>query len=193
MKRFARSFATVALVAAGVSTASATQRISDGELQRFIYQSRFPVQCGDAGISVTKMRLSPTTTPATLHGMIRTFVDCAKGPWSKNDGALFNKSVFAGAAAALLAARHEHGVAATVDAHNAIQGAHLITSYQHGVAPGRPSRGTNPYAPSPLITDANRIKSDAQALLATLPPLPKTYNRETPDFPATPSPGRGTE
>jgi hypothetical protein len=194
MKRFARSFATVAFLASGITAANAMQQIPDGELQRFVYQTRFPVQCGDAGIAVSKMRQSPTTSPPTLHGMIRTFVDCAKGPWSKSNGALFNTSVFAASAAALLAARHEHGLAATVDAHNALHGAKLITAYQSGTRPGLPSRTTNPYAPSPYITDANRIKTDAQELLAGLPPLPNSYKKPpdaTPDFPATPAPGRG--
>lgn len=192
MSSFARTFVTAGLLLSTTSLAGASENVSDGELQRFVFQSHVPIQCGDAAVSVNRMRSNPTTDPAMLHAMIRAFVDCAKSPWSTNDGPLFNTAMFAASSASLLAARHEDGLAASVDARNVVRGTQVISDYERGVDPGRSARRVNQFAPSPYITDANRIESDGKALVVALPPpadesLPPSD--AVPALPAAPPPG----
>jgi hypothetical protein len=124
--------------------------------------------------------------------MIATFVECARGPWAASNGGLFNSAVFAASSASLLAARYETGSAAFSDAQNAAHGADLIVNYQHGLRPGQSANMVNKYAPSAYLTDAGRIKRDATALIASLPPSAHhaAAASDVPAFPATPSPGR---
>jgi hypothetical protein len=191
MPRLRAVFALV-LALIPIGALGASQKISDGELQRFIVNLRFPGTCGAASQSVNAMRSKPTSDPARLHPMIATFVECARGPWTSTNGSLFNMAVFAASSASLLAARYETGTAAFSDAQNAAHGADLIVNYQHGLRPGQSANNVNQYAPSVYLTDAGRIKRDAAALLATLPPSAHHAAAGTgvPAFPATPAPGR---
>jgi hypothetical protein len=174
--------------------AAAAPKLSDAELQRFVYQSGFPPTCGSAKLAVNDMRVKPTTDPASLHAKIAAFIACAKSPYAANDGPLFNRSIFAAGAASLLAARHGAGAVALGDARNAQHAADLITGYTRGLTPAQRSVGVNKFEPSPLITDANRIGADATALIATLAGggMPATTAVPgVPAFPATPVPGHG--
>lgn len=168
--------------------AAAGPNLSDGELQMFVWQSAFPVQCGSAQSSVREMRVDPTTDPTALHAMAQTFIACADTPYAANAGALFNASVFAGAAASLLAARHETGAAALGDAENALKGAQLIAGYTRGTN-AHPGSSKDAYVPSMLVTDAGRIGTDAQAVIAALGGT--GAGRVPVTFPATPAPGAG--
>jgi hypothetical protein len=158
------SFVQIALLGAMLA-AAAHQSVSDGQLQRWIARGGFPIGCGDATQVANGMRVKPTTDPVALRNAAKTFRACATGPYGLHSSALANASNFAAAAALLLAARYEPAPQQSdADAKGAKALAQTIIDYT------RPPNAYAPRAnpdPSPLITDAGQIKTDATALLGT--------------------------
>jgi hypothetical protein len=157
MKRIARRLAAgLALV---LATLGAAQLITDGELQKVMWSASFPNVCGDVRLAVNGMRSKPTTNPAALHQFIAVVTKCGTGSFAAHYEGLYNLSVYTASAAALLAARHEGAKAATGDAQFAVDAANIIL----GVGRGRGGDVQSPYAGT-----AQRIKTDAHSLLASL-------------------------
>jgi hypothetical protein len=146
-------------VAAGMS---AQQSVTTGELQRYIYQANYPTWCGAAGQAAREMRVKPTTDPKALHGVMKANIpQCANTPYAQQHPALWNTAVFAAAAAALLAARHEPAAEALRDATHAQNWSDDIVKYMR-----QPTGAAG--TPSMYRTNAGRIHSDAVALIASL-------------------------
>ncbi len=145
---------------------AATQSVTTGELQRYIYQANYPTWCSAAGDAARHMRANPTTDPARLHAVMNANIDqCANQPAGQRSAPLWNTAVFGAAAAALLAARHEPLPASLRDAKYAQKWSAMIADYQH--QPGATS-GPGSYNPSMYRTNAGRINRDAVALIAAL-------------------------
>jgi hypothetical protein len=144
--------------------AAAPQHVSDGELQLFIARSRFPTGCGSAQTATNALRAKPSTDPAVLEAAAKTYHACAVGPYGLHSNELANLSYFAASSALLLAARH------STDPDTAHHDAKYAAAYAQTIIDFRQTPGnrgfSRPPNPSPLITDAGRIKKDATALLA---------------------------
>jgi hypothetical protein len=174
---------------APVAAVAAAQSLPDSQLEMFIRNTPFPVQCGEAQMASAQMRVKSTTDPATLHKMTQAYVACAKTPYAANNGALFNSAIFAATAASLLAARHQTGAAALADAQNALKGASLIQGYSRGTTPHGGAQASQ-NTPSMLLTNAGRMGNDAKAIIASLQGT--TAGAPAVAFPATPVPGQGS-
>lgn len=169
-----------------VTSVSPPQEVPNGELQRFIYMGRYPTWCGEAQVLVGKMRANPTTDPAFLHEvMVATIKNCANTQHALQNAPLWNQAVFAGASAALLAARHQSLSVALRDATYAKDWSAEVINFVHRPGPGRPGSGRN--IPSNFRTDAGRINRDADAMIAAIHqasggtrPAPDTLPNEIP-------------
>ena len=158
------TFLAAVVIAATLSPgAAATQHVSDGELQRFLWQVRFPSGCGDATVTAKTLRARPTTDPATLRAAAATYRACATGPYGVGSNPLANEANFASSAASLLAARHASPAAARADASAARDVSKIVVDYRRPSGPRGPNRGVDL---SQFITDAGRINRDAVALLS---------------------------
>lgn len=169
MTSFLRAVLPVLLITPllAATSVSAPQEVPNGELQKFIYLGTYPTWCGDARVATQKMRANPSTDPAFLQEiMVATIQKCANTSYVLQRPPLWNQAVFAGASAALLAARHESPADAERDAMHAKNWSAEIVAFVHKPGPGHPGPGQN--IPSALRTDAGRINRDADALLAAL-------------------------
>ncbi len=153
-------------LAAGITAApgAANQRVSDGQLLRFVYEGNYPIGCQDAALATYALRAKPTTDPAQLHADAERFRTCALGPYGQGSDALRNRANFAAASALLLASRYEPAADAVRDAAAAQTLAEQIVGYRRPDGVREPSRNNDP---SPLRTDAGRVARDAGALLAS--------------------------
>jgi hypothetical protein len=148
------------------AAAGAGQHVSDGELQRFIAKTRFPIGCQDAAVASNTLRAKPTTDPARLHDAATTYRACATGPYGTGASSLANQANFAAAAALLLASRYEPPAAARNDARAAGVLAQAIVDYRRPRSVATPALNDDP---SIYRTDAGRIARDAASLIAALP------------------------
>jgi hypothetical protein len=154
-------------VTLAATAVSAPQSVKNSELQRYIYAPNYPTWCGAAHQAAMAMRVKPTTDPKTLHGVMKANIaECANTSYAKQHPQLWNTAVFAGAAAALLAARHEPPAHAVQDATHAKNWSADLINFTHSPGAGRPGPGNN--LPSSYRTDAGRINNDAVALLNAL-------------------------
>lgn len=150
-----------------VTSVSPPQEVPNGELQRFIYMGNYPTWCGEAQVLTRRMRVNPSTDPAFLREvMVATIQNCANTNHALQNAPLWNQAVFAGAAAALLAARHQSLSGALRDATYAKDWSAEIINFVHRPGPGRPGSGRN--IPSQFRTDAGRINRDADTLIAAI-------------------------
>jgi hypothetical protein len=153
----------ISMVAALVPTAN--QKIADSELQRFITQGHYPSGCSESTLAANGLKTAPTTDPAKLRLAAGTFHACATSPYGISSYALRNKANFSAAAALLLAARYDDPASAKKEASAAKSLAEGIITFTR--PSGARGKALDP-DPSPYITDAGRIKRDADALLAAL-------------------------
>ena len=161
----------IALAAAAALTTLAVavpqQELTNGELQRFIYQPNYPTVCGAAAQAAREMRVKPTTEPAFLHRVMKANItECAATQWAEQHPPLWNTAVFGAAAAALLASRHEPPGEALRDARHAKDWAEDLMGYVHQPGAGMPGPGKN--IPSMYRTDAGRIHRDALAIISSI-------------------------
>jgi hypothetical protein len=187
MSNFARSAALTALAlllpsiaAAAATPVSAPQQVTIGELQRYIYAPSYPTWCYQAGEAARKMRVKPSTDPATMHAiMSANILNCANTTYAQQHASLWNTAVFAASAAALIAARNEPPAQAYQDATHAKNWSADIAGFTRADAG---ASGLNSSTPSMYRTNAGRINTDAVALLAAI----QTAAASAP--PSTPAP-----
>ena len=155
-------------VARAAAPVSAPQGISDGELQRFIYLQGYPMFCSESAQMARDMRAKPTTDPKFLHKVMKANIgECANTQQAQKAPAVWTTAVFAGAAAALLAARHEQPAQALQDAKHAEQWSNDLVNFERQPGYANVGPGQN-YSPSMHRTDAGRINRDAAALIKAL-------------------------
>jgi hypothetical protein len=139
---------------------ASTQNVPTGELQRYIWQAQYPGFCLAAQTAARDFRAKPVTDPATMHAIMKAnILECANTNYGQNHLYVFTTAVFAGAAAALIAARYEPPSAAIADATHA-------RNWSNDLA--RMTRDNGQGTPSMYRTDAGRITTDAIALLAAI-------------------------
>ena len=167
--KFVKAAALFAMLAWFPSLASAadhmaTQQVPTGELQRYIYQAQYPQYCLAANQAARDMRAKSSTDPATMHAIMKANIpECANLQQAQNNLPVFTTAVFAAAAAALIAARHEPPAQAVTDATHARNWGNDLAKL---------TRNTQYGTPSMYRTNAGRIATDATALLAALNAAP---------------------
>jgi hypothetical protein len=152
-----------ALAAALNNIYSAQQGVTTGELQRFIYAPTFPMVCGDAAQVAAQMRVHPASDPKTMHHVMKVYTACTKTRAAGSNSALWNTALFGAAAAALLAARHEPLPDSLTDAGYAKSWSEALVKFE---------RGYNSNQPSYYRTGADRMHTDAVALIAAIKAAP---------------------
>lgn len=144
------------------TTLSASQRVPDAELLRWVYVVPFPPDCAAAQQVAAELRVKPTADPSMMHKVLKEYAACLNAPAGQRADALANSVLFGSAAAALLAARREPMPAAVSDAYLSRDTSKRLVDYN----------GSN-FAPddAPAITrtNAHRMNVDAIALIAALP------------------------
>jgi hypothetical protein len=141
-----------------------TQKVPTAELQRYIYQARYPGFCLSADTAARNMRAKPSTDPAAMHAIMTANIpECANTNFAQSNLPTFTTAIFGAAAAALIAARHEAGPAAIADATHA---------RNWGADLAKMTRDNGEGTPSMYRTDAGRISRDAIALLAAIEAVP---------------------
>ncbi len=159
--------AALAVLAPSVAVAypfESTQKVPTGELQRYIWQARYPGFCLAADTAARNFRAKPVTDPATMHAIMKANIpECANTNYAQNNAGVFTTAVFGAAAAALIAARHEPASAAIADATHA---------RNWGSDLAKMTRDNGQGTPSMYRTNAGRIATDARALLAAIQGAP---------------------
>jgi hypothetical protein len=160
------SFAAFTVAAAlATGAVSAPQSIPDGELQRFIYNTQFPIACGKAQQASAKLRSRPSTAPADMHAAMEAYKECFQSPTARNQAGLQNTSIYAYSAAALMAARHEPPPQSLTDAQMAAKGCGYVAGFTHET-PYNIRISDN--SPSVYRTNCSRIYQDAKTLAAAI-------------------------
>jgi hypothetical protein len=137
-----------------------TQKVPTGELQQYIWQARYPGFCMAAQTAARDFRAKPVTDPDTMHAIMKANIpECANTNYGQNNLPVFTTAIFAAAAAALIAARHEPASAAIADATHARNWGHDLAIMTRDNGQGTPSM---------YRTNAGRINTDAIALLAAI-------------------------
>jgi hypothetical protein len=157
---------TQPLVAGAVAVVPAPQKVAVAELQRDVYSASYPVWCGAAQQAASAMRFKPTADSEALRGvMVANITGCATTAHAYQHPGLWGKALFSAAAAALLAARSEPPHRALQDATHAQSWAALVANFTFESRPNGQPSGDDPLR---YRTDAGRIESDAEALIAAL-------------------------
>jgi hypothetical protein len=157
---------TIPLGLLAVTTAT-NQSVPTTELQRYIYQAKYPIWCGNATMTANQMRAKPSTDPKFMHEVMKANIaECANTQFAQQNPAVWNTAVFAAAAAALIAARHEEPPQSIRDATHAKKWSKVLVNFVHQPGAAVPGPGNN--IPSMYRTDAGRMHNDAVALLGSL-------------------------